>query len=198
MTKLAFQNGNYLRRKSKFVWTFHDSNDILLFKFKFQAGTLSENIVNVELKKNEWNYIDQNGKFLLDRNVYFAFYFKNGYGIVKHSPDLYNAVDASGKIIFDRPFYFLDFFDGRFFKFQTKSLQKWNFIDPNGKILSERFFLSIIKDFDDDDYAVVQIDMFRFNAIDKNGQLIFKQDFRDIPGVLNAAAQLNDIDFILK
>ena len=98
-------------------------------------------------RKDKWNFIDKQGKFLSEQWFIDAYSFNGGFAIVQRGDRLWNFIDKDGNYLYNEWFNYLgDFRDG--FAIVQRGDRLWNFIDKDGNYLSEKWF-NCIGDFRD-------------------------------------------------
>lgn len=125
-------------------------------------------------RKDKWNFIDKNGKFLSDEWFGWLGNFFNGLAVVQREDNQYNFIDTKGNYLSDDRFEWVDNFQEGFAVVE-KTIGLRNFIDTKGKILSKQWF-SDAHSFKDG-LAVVQRGDSLYNFIDKDGNFLSKTWF---------------------
>ena len=95
----------------------------------------SDGFTRVERGDTLYNFIDKNGKLLLNEWLEWVDDFFEGFAIVQREDKLYNLIDTKGKIISSEWFEFVHCFDFGFADVERTNGEQCK-IDKNGKIVS--------------------------------------------------------------
>jgi len=125
-------------------------------------------------KNGKYNYIDYNGKLLLQESVYFAYPFKNGVAIIRKSQDEYNIIDKNGKYLLDEDLNEIS--DCGFLCARKGNL--WNIIDINGNFVFDEWYSRIEEIEDARNYLVITKDE-KQNIIDINSKEFVSKEWFD-------------------
>ena len=146
-------------------WKHENVLDLLYF---------SDGLARVQRGDCLLNFIDKDGKILLDEWFEWVDNFKDGFARVQRGNDLRNFIGKNGKILSDEWFI-----DAHSFKDGLAIVQRkddlYNFIDKQGKILSDEWFEWV--DNFKDGLAKVQRKDDLYNLMDKNGNYLSKEWF---------------------
>ena len=150
----------------------------------------SDGLARVQ-RKDKWNFIDKQGKFLSEQWFIDAYSFNGGFARVQRVDGLWNFIDIKGKILSEKWFNCIgDFRDG--FARVQRGDRLWNFIDKDGNYLSEKWF-NCIGDFRDG-FARVQRGDRLYNFINKKGKLLSEQWFNDVYCFHEGFARVQRVD----
>ena len=122
---------------------YRELSSIGSFEYSELAEQRKKELAIVQRGEFEYNFIDKQGKLLLNEWFKSVSCFYNGFSVVQRGYNQYNFIDRQGKLLSDEWFKSVDYFnkDG-FAKVQRKD-SKWNFITKDGKIISEQWFKSV-------------------------------------------------------
>ena len=133
----------------------------------------SDGLARVQ-RKDKWNFIDKNGKFLADEWFRWLGNFFNGFAVAQREDNQYNFIDTKGNYLSKEWFDWVENFQEGFAVVE-KTIGLRNFIDTKGRILSEQWF-SDARSFNDG-LAVVQRGDYKYNFIDKDGNFLSQKWF---------------------
>lgn len=185
-----FTNGFAIIRKNDsgndYVYNFVDEEGNLLYEeyewFKW-CMDFSDGYAVVELNDNDedaYNYIDENGDFLLSKDRKKCHNFHEGYAVVSDSkdPTRWNFIDLNGKEISDESFFDVvsDFHDG--VAVVKNEENKYTYIGTDGKMLFPGKWFDLCLNFENG-IAKIYVDS-KINFIDKKGnELLPKRECID-------------------
>ena len=143
----------------------------------------SDGYAVVELNDNDedaYNYIDENGEFLLSKDRKKCHNFHEGYAVVSDSKDhtRWNFIDLNGKEISDESFFDVvsDFHDG--VAVVKNEENKYTYIGTDGKMLFPGKWFDLCLNFENG-IAKIYVDS-KINFIDKKGnELLPKRECID-------------------
>ena len=134
----------------------------------------SDGLARVQRGDGLMNFINKDGKLLLDKWFEFIDDFKEGFARLQRTNGEYNFIDKQGKILSDEWFICVDNFHNGF-AVVKRSDKKYNFIGKDGKFLSNEWFYWV--DNFQDGFTKVQRGDELWNFIDKQGKFLSKEWF---------------------
>ena len=102
-----------------------------------------EELAIVQRGDFEYNFINKEGKLLLNEWFKSVSCFYNGFSVVQRGYNQYNFIDRQGKLLSDEWFKDVDYFNKDGFARVQRKDSKWNFIGKDGKIISDEWFKSV-------------------------------------------------------
>ena len=138
-------------------------------------ATKKEELAIVKRGDFAYNYINKDGKLILNEWFRYLSGFYNGFAVVKRANCEWNFIDKKGKILSNEWFKSVDYFNNDGFARVQRTNNEWNFIDKKGKILSEQWFMWV-DDFHEG-FARVQRRNDKWNFIDKKGNYLSDEWF---------------------
>ena len=137
----------------------------------------SDGLARVERGDTLYNFIDKQGKILLNEWFEWVDDFFEGFARVQRGDKLYNLIDTNGKLLTDEWFKWVgDFHEG--FARVKRTNDEWNFIDTKGNILLDEWY-KWVDDFHEG-FAKVQRKDDKWNFIDRQGKLLSDEWFIDV------------------
>ena len=122
------------------------------------------------LSDRKYNFIDANGKLLLDEWYDFVSDFYGEVAVIVRGDGDFNLINKQGKLLSEQWFEFVDDFKAGLARVKRSTDKLWNFIGENGKFLSEQWF-EWIDDFKDG-FAEVKRTNGEYFKIDKQGKIL--------------------------
>ena len=135
-----------------------------------ETTTKEELAIVKRLSDRKYNFIDANGKLLLDEWYDFVSDFYGEVAVVVRGDGDFNFINKQGKILSEQWFEWVDDFKAGLARVKRSTDKLWNFIGEDGKIISKEWF-RYVDDFNDG-FAKVQRTNGEYFKIDKQGKIL--------------------------
>lgn len=144
-----------------------------------------------------YNFVDEEGNLLYEEYEWFKWCmdFSDGYAVVElnnNDEDAYNYIDGNGEFLLSKDRRKChNFHEGYAVVSDSKDPTRWNFIDLNGKEISDESFFDVVSDFYDG-IAIVKNEDNKYTYIGTDGKMLFPDKWFDLcSNFKNGIAKIN-------